>query len=528
MIQRFKFPLAAAAVLALSWAALASVLGQKAAPAKPRPGGTLRIKAYGTRFNPVFDPASSTTHFFIAEQLFDGLLNLDKDFNITAGLADRWIVADRQQRHIFFLKKGVRFHHGTEVTADDVKFSLERLVQRRPDNLYYQYFTTRVVGAADYFEGRAAEVTGFRVIDKYTFEIQWLRPYVSGLYFLAMYYCKILPRDLLIAQGPAFFDKPQGTGPFMFDYWVRDTRLEIVGVRLKRNDSYFGKKPYLDAVEYSPGFSEDQFRRGDVHIMPPPSEAILSRYPKLENVSLRTAFLGFSCGLPPFDRPEVRRALALGLDRERLAQAAASVASPTEVLNNFIPPSLPGFGPRPEFPFDRPRAQSLLAEAAKGGPARVVVPIVPELQASRPVYDALARELTELGLRPEIRKLRSIDDVGDLRVPFLILIDWAMDFPDPEDIVSPLFDSRAVLNVLTMGYGRMDLDRLLERSEVEPGYEARTRLFREMEDLLAADLPALPLYTTKVRLSLQPSVHGARTPALGFFFLNIKEIWLER
>jgi ABC-type transport system substrate-binding protein len=103
-----------------------------------------------------------------------------------------------------------------------------------------------------------------------------------------------------------------------------------------------------------------------------------------------------------------------------------------------------------------------------------------------------------------------------------------MDFPDPEDIVYPLFASRAVLNVLTMRYGRMDLDRLLERSEVEPSYEARTRLFREMEELLAADLPALPLYTTKVRVILQPSVRGARAPALGFYFMDVKEIWLER
>jgi ABC-type transport system substrate-binding protein len=527
MVRRLKSLIVAAAVLALGWPALASVFGQKTAE-KARMGGTLRIKAYAARFNQVFDPASSTTHFFIAEQLFDGLLNLDKDFNITAGLAERWIEADRQQRHIFFLKKGVRFHHGAELTADDVKYSLERLVQKRPDNLYFQYFTTRVVGAADYYEGRATEVTGFRVIDKYTFEIQWLRPYVSGLYFLAMYYCKILPRDLLEAQGPAFFEKPQGTGPFKFDYWVRSPRLEVVGVRVKRNDSYFGKKPYLDAVEYSPYFTEDQFREGQVHIMPPPSEGILSRYPKLENTSLRTAFLGFSCGLPPFDRPQVRRALALGLDREGLARAAGSIEAPTEVMNNFIPPSLPGFGPRNGFPFDRPRALALLAEASKAGLSRVVLPVVPELQVPMPVYSELARQLTELGLRPDIRRLRTIDDVGDLKAPFLVLLDWAMDFPDPEDIVAPLFASRAVLNVLTMGYGRMNLDRLLERSEVEPSYEARTRLFREMEDLLVADLPALPLYTTKVRVSLQPSVRGARTPALGFFFLNIKEIWLER
>ena len=527
MVQRFKSLTLATAILVLCWPALASILGQKTAE-RPRIGGTLRIKAQSSSFNPVFDPASSTTHFFIAEQLYDGLLSLDKDFNITAGLAERWIEADRQQRHVFFLKKGVLFHHGREVTADDVKYSLERLVQKRPDNFYYQYFTTRVLGAADYHEGRATEVTGFRVVDKYTFEIRWLRPYVSGLYFLAMYYCKVLPRDLVAAQGARFFDKPQGTGPFKFDYWLRSPRLDVVGVRLKRNDDYFGKKPYLAAVEYSPFFTEDHFRNGEVHIMPPQSEGFLSRYPKLENASLRTAFLGFSCGLPPLDRPEVRQALAMALDRERLTRAAATTEAPTEVMHNFILPTLPGFAPRKALPFDRTRALELLAPVMKAGLSRVVIAVVPELQVPRPVYTELARQLEEIGLRPDIRRLRTIDDVGDLRTPFLVLLDWALDFPDPEDIVAPLFASRAVLNVLTMRYGRMDLDRLLERSEVEPGYEARTRLFREMENLLAADLPALPLYTTKVRLILQPDVRGARAPALGFFFLDVKEIWLER
>ncbi len=528
MAQRFRPLLSAAALLALCWPAPAFIIGQKSVPDKPRLGGTLRVKSYALRFNQVFDPASSNTHFFVAEQLYDGLLGLDKDFNITAGLAERWIEADRQQRHIFFIKKGIRFHHGTEVTADDVKYSLERLVQKRPDNLYYQYFTTRVVGAADYYDGLAEEVAGFRVVDKYTFEIHWLRPYVSGLYFLAMYYCKILPRDLLETQGSSFFNRPQGTGPFRFDYWVRSPKLEIVGVRLKRNDSYFGKKAYLDAIEYSPFFTADQFREGDVHIMPPPSPGFLGRYPHLENASLRTTFLGFSCDLPPFDRPEVRRALALALDRERLTQAAATTEAPTEVVNNFIPPTLPGFRPRSGYPFDRTRGRELLSGAAKAGLSRVVLPVVPELQVPMPVYNELSRQLAEIGLRPDIRRLRSIDEVGDLRTPFLIMVDWAMDFPDPENIVSPLFYSRATLNVLTMRYGGLDLDRLLERSEVEPSYEARTRLFREMEELLMKDLPALPLYTTKVRVSLQSSVRGARTPALGFFFLDVKEIWLER
>ncbi len=55
-----------------------------------------------------------------------------------------------------------------------------------------------------------------------------------------MYYCKILPRDLLEGQGRSFFQKPVGTGPFKFAEWIRSPRLDILGVRLERNPAYYG------------------------------------------------------------------------------------------------------------------------------------------------------------------------------------------------------------------------------------------------------------------------------------------------
>ena len=432
--------------------------------------------------------------------------------------------------------------NGRAVTAEDVKFSLERLVQNRPGNTCYQYFTSRVVGAEEYWQGKAKEVSGFRVIDAGTFEIRWTRPYVSslGLNLLSMYYCKILPKDLLLEKGQGFFQKPVGTGPFKFAYWLHNPKFdlpnrEILGVRMERNARYFGKKPYLDAIEYSPYFTDSQFEAGDVHIVPVTSDSLLhGGYQVLENDSLRSASLALSCQVPPFDRAEVRRALALGLDRAKLAAAAKTAASDPKVTDSYIPLLLPGFYPRDQGPAYEPdQARMLLTRLLPESHGRLTLTLV-LLSSSLPrreIYPSLSRELEReldlLGIDLKVEYIRAAEDIRDVRGPYLRFLEWNMDFPDPENVIRPLFHSRSVVNGLNCRYANPKLDSLLEKSEVEASSDRRTELFRQMERLLAEDVPSIPLYTERVRIALLPRVHGAKLPVLGFFFLDTKNIWLE-
>jgi ABC-type transport system substrate-binding protein len=532
--------LAVLSFLALDLAIIApaDVLFQNYTEGRPRPGGTLLIKAYQTPFNPVFDPAASS-HYFVVEQLYDGLVKFDNNFLVIPSLAEYWTISDDGKRITFYLRKGVKFHDGREMTAEDVKFSLERLVQNRPGNVCYQYFISRVVGAEEYWGGKAGEVSGFRVIDPYTFEIQWTRPYVSslGLNLLSMYYCKILPKDLLLAQGSGFFQKPVGTGPFKFAYWLRNTKfdtpnLEILGVRLERNARYFGKKPYLDALEYSPYFSDNDFEAGDIQIIPVTSDGLLHKqFQILENSSLRSASLAMSCHIPPLDRPEVRRALALGINKARLAAVAATPSSVPQVTENYIPPLLPGFFPKDVSQgYEPDTARMLLARLLPESGGRLTMTFVLPLP-KRDVYPGLIRELERqlnaLGIGLDVKYIKSAEDIHAIRVPYLKFLEWAMDFPDPENIVLPLFASRSPANQLNSHYANPRLDALLEQSEVEASWEKRTGLFREMEQILFEDVPSIPLYTERIRIALLPSVHGAKLPALGFFFLDTKDIWLE-
>jgi len=537
IVRRFAGP----ALLAICLSAVASggVPVQPVPEARPRTGGTLLVKAYQAPFNPVFDP-STASHYFIIEQLYDGLVKFDNNFLVIPSLADYWTISDDGTRITFNLRKNVRFHNGRVMTAEDVKFSLERLCQNRPENVCWPYFVPRVAGAREYWEGKARDVSGFRVIDPETFEIQWTRPYVSslGLNLLAMYYCKILPKDLLEEQGSRFFQHPVGTGPFRFDYWIRSPKfgppdLEILGVRLERFVQYFGKKPYLDALEYSPYFRDDDFEAGEVHIIPVTSESLLhKRFQILENGSLRSASLALSCHLAPLDRPEVRRALALGLDRKALAAAIATPDMLPQVTDNFIPPLLPGFFPKDASPVYEPdKARMLLARLLPESGGRLTLTLVlllPRREAQAGLARELGRELGALGIGLEVKYLKAAEDIRSVRVPYMKFVDWTMDFPDPENIILPLYGSQSPANRLGAHYGNARLDALLEQSEVETSWERRTALFRQMEKILFEDMPAVPLCTQRVRIALLPSVRGAKLPALGFFFLDVKEIWIEK
>ena len=499
----------------------------------PRYGGVLRIKGFPGPFNQVFDPALPS-HYFVTEQLYDGLVRFDAHFNPMPALAEYWTISDGGSLITFKLRRGVRFHNGRELTAADVKYSLERLVRNRPGNTTYQHFTRKVVGAEAYWQGTAPEVSGFRVVDPSTFEIRWTRPFGStGLYLLGMFYCKVLPRDLLESQGGNFFQRPVGTGPFKFAEWIRSPRLEILGVRLERNNAYHDRRPFVSAIEYSPHYTDDQFEAGSVHLVTVTSERVLrKRFPVLENATLTSFFLALSCDVPPFDRPEVRRALALGLDKARLASAYDTLPSVHQVLDNHIPPLLPGFFPRAEGRLSDPAAAKVLlgrllgADGTKGLTVALLFP-APRTDATARFARELERQLGALGIGLETEYLRKPEDVRGVLSPYLKFLEYTMDFPDPENIVVPLYHSRSAVNGLNSRYVDARLDALLDWAEVESSWERRAGLFREAEKILFRDAPAIPLFSECVRIALLPEVRGVKIPAMGFVFLDTRAVWLE-
>jgi ABC-type transport system substrate-binding protein len=501
---------------------------------RPRSGGTLRVRTFTLNpFQPDVDPAGGA-HVFILNQIFDGLVGLDKNLSVVGVLADYWMISDDGRTYTFFLRKGVKFHHGRELEAADVKFSLERLVSAETEGPYYQFFTSKVVGAQEYREGKASEVVGFKVRDRRTFEIQWENPYVSALYLLSMDFCKILPRDLVQRQGRGFFQRPSGTGPFKFANWLRNSRLDIVGVRLERNNAYFLRKPYLEAVEFNPYYTPEQFLAEDVDIIPYSSDRLSGRdIQVLEGETFTTAFLMMSCHLAPLDNPSVRRAISMAIDKKEIAKAAFRLDTNPQVTDNFIPPRLPGFYPvETKEGSNLEEAKKILLQEGFSGessfPRLTLFLNDQRKDGDQRIYEVLKEQLSGLGISLRLRTYRDWDEIKSCKEPYLTLLHWSLDFPDPENIVLPLFLSSSVLNQNILQYSNPRLDELAKAAEVEQSRTGRIALFHKIEDLLHADMPAIPLFSRQHRLALQPYVRGVNPPPLGFFYLDAKDIWLDK
>jgi len=522
--------LAAGAALAAS-----AVPRGRVQDAVPQPGGTLRVRGFAEAGKPDLDPASGRW-VFVTEQIYDGLVWLDEKLQPTPRLAQYWTISKDGRTYVFDLRPGVRFHNGDVLTSEDVKFSLERLLRRETNSPVRDYFLARIAGAREFADGKAAGVAGFRCPTSATFEIQWLNPEVSALTLLSLSFCKILPRTAVQAGGPSFFYRPAGTGAFKFDSYVLSPKGEIMGVRMERNPDYYGRKAYLEAIEFSPFYTVEHFLNREIDIIPFVSDRLaLGNNPVLDAGPGPVSYLLMSCAVPPLDRPLVRKALALCIDKRKLAEAVPDLEFVQRPTNNFIPPRWPDFYPLDDPSlFDRAKGRQMLEDMSyffdKPFP-RLLVLLPASMRdsgAGTRFFNELESQFGKIEVPLSLRYYQTLREAKDYRQPFLALAEWAPDFPDPESVLRPLFHSRSEINLANGRYANPRVDALLEEAVTEPSLSRRNELFRRIEVILGDDLPAVPLYSNDPRIVVQAGVRGVKVPLMGFSYLDARNIWLVR
>ncbi|MGD9344321.1 MAG: ABC transporter substrate-binding protein [Candidatus Aminicenantes bacterium] len=499
---------------------------------QPNYGGIFRLKSFTDVYRTELDPISPNSFIFLSEQIYDGLVGLDKNLHIQPALAEYWEISSDKKVYTFYLRKGVKFHHGEVLDAADVKYSLERILDKESNSPYYQFFVNRVEGAADFREGRSDHVRGYSVVDDFTFKMKLTKPFVSALYLMSMNFCKILPREKATAEGRDFFRRPSGTGPFMFDFWVRTTRLEIAGIHLKRNPEYFAGPPYLDGIEFCSLFTIDHFYNEEIDAIPILSRRLLdSEFQLYEDGPMTHYFLGLSCRIPPLNRASVRKALSLGFDKQSIVEAAKDIKYLRTATNNYIPSSLPGFFPPHEGePSNLVKAKEMLEREGFSEndrfPRVTVYFKLPRTDEKHKIYRELRDQLRNLNIDSRLNFYESPKELHKTKAPYMIFVERNMSFPDPEDMIRPLFHSKSLFNVF--GYTNPKLDDLLQMAEVERSWKKRIGLFHKIEEVLFEDVPAIPLFSHQNRVAIQPYVRGVEYPSLGFYYLDAKKIWLDK
>src|SRR5690554_438302 len=281
-------------------------------------------------------------------KLFDGLMRYDfESSEVIPNLASEVIVNDDATVFTFHLHEGVPFHDGSILTAGDVKYSFERVVDPATAGpLTWVFVDAGITGAAEFAAGDADVISGISVLDDLTVQISLDAPYAMLLYHLAMPAAHVVPQAVASELGADFSNSPVGTGPFMLGDRVRDSSLDLVAF-----DDYFAGRANIDGVHYriitDSLIRWEEFLAGNLDTVGIP-DAIFNDVvgnPAYEDMiiqqaELATFYWAFNQRVEELANPLVRRALAMAIDRQAILDGPYN--GKDVLANGPIPPGLAG------------------------------------------------------------------------------------------------------------------------------------------------------------------------------------------
>lgn len=503
------------------------------------PGATAQSPVYGGHFRRALssdpanlDPALTNTVRAIAVKMtiFDSLLRLNpKTLELEPGAAESWTVSADSKTITFRLRRGIRFHTGREMIADDVKYSIERILTPETGSPFIRSFD-RIVGAREFTAKQSREVSGIRVLDRYRLSV--VNSVVDSTFPLSFTALFVVPREEVERLGREFGQRPVGSGPFIFVSWSRDDF-----VLLKENPNYWEGRPYVSALEFriipDPATAQAEFDTGRLDFMLL-SDATYRRYaddprwkPHVIEVSeLFTRHLGFNMTMKPLDDVRVRQAINHAIDKAAMVRTILQGKAITAV--GPLPPSINAWNPNLRgYDYNPQRARELLSQA--GYPNGFEL----ELHgSSSPVIgrwlEGFQRYLAEAGIRGKIVQQDfgvMLDRAGKGEIPT-----WTLSHgggPNCVNYLGPFRSRNFGPPGNRMRYKNDRVDALIDEAERTFGVQRQIQLCREAERLIVADAPWFFFNYNKAVLVHQPNVHGLVGSPEEMDYQPMHKVWIQ-
>jgi ABC-type transport system substrate-binding protein len=384
------------------------------------------------------------------KSLFDGLMDYKPGTtDLVPDLAESYEVAPDGLSYTFKLRPGVKFHNGRELTADDVKWSIERAV--RPETQSPgQGFFNMIAGFADVTSGKAKELSGIEVVDPHTVRVRLSRPDATFLHVMALNFGFAVPKEEVEKYGQDFGKHPVGTGAYKMTEWTLGQRVVF-----ERNPDYYKQGlPKLDKITFEVGqeplVALLRLERGEVDILgdpiPPAKFLEVINDPTLKkNVvkggQLHTGYVTMNVKNKPFDNRLVREAVNHAINKDRIIKIINGRAVPA---NQPLPPAMPGYDPAYKgYAYDPAKAKALLAEAGLANGFDTVLYAM-NTDPNPRIAQAIQQDLAEVGIRAEVKALAQANVIaagGDEKGAPMVWsggMAWIADFPDPSDFYGPI------------------------------------------------------------------------------------------
>ena len=476
---------------------------------------------------------------FIAAQLFEGLVEIDRDYNVLPAVAARWEVANGGTRYLFRLREGLHWSDGTPLTAGDFEYAWKRNLSFMPRSpvarLLYVIENARAFGEGEIDD---PDRIGVSALDDVTLEVRVEEPTAYLLHLLAHPVAYPLPRWAVEGHEQAWTNTENlvSNGAYQLLEWQRGEKLV-----LSRNPFYHGPFPgnagrvectvFTDFGAVLEAYAADALDSISMITSDPGTveraraahgrELVFTPHPS-------TYYLMFRADWTPFNDVRVRRAFVHAVDREALVREA-SEGQYLPATGGFVPPGMPGHSPDIGLAYDPERARSLLAQAGYAGGQGF--PQVTWLYsgglAGEPVVPFLRRTWRKnLGLNLEARSLewRAFMERHERDPAHLTLIAWSAPYPDPDAFLRVLFHSMQGANDPRWHNARFD--GLVEEAARVADQTRRIELYKESDRILVAEEAVImPLGYAQGRILVKPWVTMPRVPP---GLMRLKQIVLQR
>lgn len=509
----------------------------------------------------------------IVNQLYEGLVILSQsDLSIVPAIAEKWTVDSTATIFTFFLRKGVKFHDdacfengkGREVTAYDFKYCFTKLCESDVNNHGSWIFEGKVKGCAEYLVSTANKtplpegVTGIKVLDDYTLQIELEKPYAAFMHLLATPFSFVFPKEAVEKYGNDLRAKAVGTGPFK----IKALKEDDV-VILTRNENYWGKDehgnqlPYLDGIKFS--FIKErkaellEFKKGSIDMMyrlplemteevvnikdelkPDYEKFVLQIMP-----SLSIGYYGFQHMDTVFSSREVRQAFGYAIDRNKICDYTMK-GTGVPAIYGFVPPGMSGYNYKAVkgFDYNPELARQLLAKAGyaegKGFP-ETTLQINSGGGTNEQVAEAIQKMLQEnLNIKINITKVpfaQHLENYETGKVSFW-RAGWVADYPDPENFLNlfwsahipPKLTDKSYLNAFR--YKSEKFDKAFTEALQTIDEDRRNLLYLAADQTLIDDAAVMPIFYYKDYRLLQPYVKNM--PQNAMEYRNLRDVYFVK
>ena len=487
---------------------------------EPKYGGKLTSVLFATIDK--LDPQVALSFqewFLVTLFTHNGLMKYDMDDQLKPDLAERYEMNEDGTEFTFYLNKGRKFSNGREVVADDIKYSITRCA--KPETgAWGQMMTANIVGAPDVIAGNADEISGIEVIDDYTVKFHLIEPQSTFVMFLAGSPQFINPKEEVEKWGAEYPMHAVGTGPYMIKEWLPGAKLVLA-----KNPYYWElpTRPYIDEFEFIMNIDEQttllMIESGDADmtadLMP---SAVVQQVIEAPNwqpfIYQRSGFSPMFAWMnsepqnTPFDNLKVRQAVLYAIDHKKLGKIMTGVGVPTYGL--YAGPQAPGFDPKFDpYPYNPEKAKQLLAEAGFPDGFKTKFYWHDEV-ASWTIFPVPVQQmLKEVGIDAELIKVSvpAKNEMATNKEMPLFIGGWGPAVIDAAEWYTSIFlCSMKDQPTGYPSYCNPKIDEMFAQTQKTFDMTKRAEIFREMENILMADAPMIPLMNMSYFILVNPRV----------------------